>query len=339
MGARTSFGGSGALVLIGSLLAIPQWSWSAEPDANVDPNAVEVRLVDRSAVRMSFQHESLDVTTRYGKLTVPTHDIQVIHFGLRVPAETHDRIQALIAQLGDEQFEKRETAQRELVRLKELAYPAVLRAMKETDAETSRRATKIAASIEESVEAERLAVKHYDTIVTNEFSIAGTLELTKLKARTPVFGEAQLDVAAVRSIRWLRNMSETNVELDASRYGVQADMWLTTDVEIEPGMRLEITASGTIDLMPHGQAGQFMATPAGPANPQNVGMGGAVGRRPYAPGTLLGKIGPTGEVFQIGDNYRGTAKAAGKLLLRSAPGQWNNPPSGTYAVKVKAKYE
>lgn len=302
-----------------------------------DLSAVEVRFVDRSMLRMSLQHDKLDVQTRFGRLSIPTVEIRKIDFGMRTPAEVAKRIETAIIALGSSEFDRREGASRELIALKELAYPAVLKATTDADAETARRARKIAETIEHSVERELLTLKQYDTVVTNDFTVVGTVELAEFSARTPLFGEMPLKIGQLRSIVWTNNITDIEFEFDAALYGATADVWMTTEVVVEAGMLLDISVAGQIDLRPHGQVGQHMAGPNGPVG-QNLGQGPNVGNRNYPPGTLLGRIG-SGPIFVIGDAFKGRVTGAGKLMLRSAPGPWNNAPSGTFKLRVKPSFD
>ena len=113
-------------------------------------------------------------------------------------------------------------------------------------------------------------------------------------------------------------------------------------------MNLNITASGTIDLMPN-QPGNALATPDGFG--QRVGgqvilaNGGVAqaagkargGRAQQQFGSLMGKIGDRGRPFVVGSKYQGVAAEEGKLYLRILPGPYNVDSSGTYDVQVNSE--
>ena len=69
-----------------------------------DANTVEVRFADDSTVKMVLQHTSIDVATRYGKLSVPISELRRIEFGIRIPEETAKRIATAVSQLGSADF-------------------------------------------------------------------------------------------------------------------------------------------------------------------------------------------------------------------------------------------
>jgi hypothetical protein len=318
------------------------------PDANV----VEVRFADDSTVKMVLLQSSIDVATRYGKLTVPVAEIRRVELGLRLPEATAKRIDAAIARLGSPDFKQREAAAAELLELRELAYPALQQAAGSTDLEVARRAKDALKSLAETVPAEKLDLPRHDTVVALGFTIVGQIEGPSLKARTAYFGETSLSLADVRSMRWLGNDRETKLSIDAARYGGQQETWLDTGIEVRAGADLLIVAMGTVDLRPvPGEVGTYVAGPDGQSSraargggfPGAAGgFGGAVGGRGMArlvggapsPGALLGRIGEYGKVFVVGSRAESTAPTKGKLYLRIAPSSYNNESSGTYDVRV-----
>ena len=272
-----------------------------------------------------------------------------IELGMRIPEATAKRIEAALANLGNADFKKRDAAVAELIGLRELAYPALLRAARSADPEVSRRSEEAIKAIVEKVPADKLHLPHHDTVVTAEFTIVGKVEAPTLKARTPYFGETDIKLADVRTLRWLANGRENNVVVDAGRYGGVQEAWMDTSIEIRPGMSLSITASGTIDLMPN-QPGNAVATPDGFGQrgpngqvifnngvAQAAGKAGRGGRPQQQFGTLMGKIGDRGRPFVVGSKYQGNAAEDGKLYLRILPGPYNMDSSGTYEVQVSSE--
>src|SRR5262249_42207355 len=156
--------------------------------------------------------EAIEVGTRYGKLKVAANEIRRIEFGLRIPEVTLKRIDAAIADLGSPEFPKREAAGKELLALKEAAYPALQAAAKSRDAEVAaRRAQAVLKTMTERTPVERLRFKKHDTIVTTEFPIIGQIEAANLKAKTPYFGEVELQLAELRAMRWIGSEREVKV--------------------------------------------------------------------------------------------------------------------------------
>jgi hypothetical protein len=161
-------------------------------------------MTDDSTFKLTVRDERIEVTTRFGKLTIPVGDINKIEFGLRLPEDVGRKIEAAVADLSSADFKKREAASATLLALKELAYPALLRAAKDKDAEVARRAEDILEKVREVVPAERLELRGDDVIYTTEDSkIIGRIVASSFKVDTPQFGEQQLKLTYVRSLRSL----------------------------------------------------------------------------------------------------------------------------------------
>jgi hypothetical protein len=330
----------------------------AGPSARSDDHAVEFRLADDSTVKMALQNTSIEVATRYGKLTVPVAEIRRIDFGLRIPEETARRIDTALAQLAAKEFKQREAAAAELIKLRELSFHAVQKATSSTDLEVARRAKEIVKTLIETVPQEKLHLPRHDTVVTLDFTLTGQVETASLKAKGPYFGEVSLKVCDIRTLRLLATDRETPLAVDAGRHGGQQETWMDTGVTLRAGSGLRVLATGTVDLRP-ADAGTFLVGPDG-QSPRSArplggfgqpgpgggrggrgggGWGGGGGERLTAsstplPGTLLGRIGEQGRVFVIGSRYEGTASEDGKLYLRIAPNSANSESSGTYDVRV-----
>jgi hypothetical protein len=326
------------------------------PGPRPDANVVEIRFADDSTVKMVLQHSSIQVATRYGKLTVPVAEMRRIEFGLRIPEDTAKRIDTAIARLGSQDFKQREAAGAELLELRELAYPALQQAARSADVEVARRAKDALKTLTDTVPAEKLNLPPHDTVVAREFTIVGQVEVPALKVRTPYFGETSLKLADLRSLRWVGDERETKVAVDAAKYGGQQEAWLDTGIEVRAGANLLIAAAGTVDLRPvPGEAGTYVASPdglsqrmgraaaaaagfGGVANRGGGGFGGGgpggVAFGPYLPGALVGRVGENGKMFVVGSRFDGTATEEGKLYLRIVPFPGSPESSGTYNVRV-----
>jgi hypothetical protein len=325
------------------------------PGPRPNPFPVEVRFADESTVKAALLDKSIEIATRYGKLTVPVEEIRSIEFGLRIPAETAKRIERAVSRLNSEDFAQREAASTELLELRELAFPALQQAARSTDAEVARRAGAAIKALVESVPPEKLHTPQHDTVVALDFSIVGRIETLALRARTPYFGETSLNLTDLRAMRWSANENEKKLAVDAARYGGQQEAWMDTGIKVRGGAGLLVTAAGTVDLQP-ADAGNVVVGPDG-RNPQaarvaggfgggpgggkggkgNRGGGGGPPARPLvtvqAPGVLLGRVGEFGKVFIIGSQYEGMAAEEGKLYLRIVPSPAGES-SGVYEVRV-----
>src|SRR5436853_5167413 len=87
------------------------------------PRVAEVRFADGSVVRMNIMQESIEVSTKYGKLTIPTDDIRRIDMGLHLPTGIEQQIEGAIRNLSSEAFKQREDATKDLLQAGHWAIP------------------------------------------------------------------------------------------------------------------------------------------------------------------------------------------------------------------------
>jgi hypothetical protein len=292
---------------------------------------VEVQFGDGSIVKLTLLDPKLDITTRYGKLSVPLNEVRRIELGVRYPEGSLQKIQDAIAKLGDGDYKKREAASTELLAFRELAYPHVRRAaVTANNPEALKRAKALLEELRSRLPEDKLALKDYDTVTTMDFPIAGQIGAAIFKARSPLLGDVDVKLVQVRSIRWMGATNEASLTMDASKYsGVPGETWLDTGIDLN-GEKISINASGTIDVMPN-NPGQFMAGPGGMA--QDVGMrrgGVMVGQ----PGALVGRIGNNGQPFLVGAQYNETPRTEGRLFLRLEPSPWRVAMQGTFTIKI-----
>jgi hypothetical protein len=288
-------------------------------------NEVEARFADGSAVRMQVLQEALDIETRYGKLTVPINEIRRIEFATRISDETTKKIAAAIKRLGDSAYDQRQAASNELLEIGAPAYPALQIEAKSKDAEAARRARELIAHLRDKVPASQLRFVADDQVQTVKFTIVGRILSPTIKARSPYFNEVQLQIIDLRAMRWQGVGGESELAVDAAKYGSVPNTWMETEITVNTNDRLAIVASGQVDLWPP-QPGGYMTGPSGYRQGGGQGM--------YLSGTLLGRIGEHGKVFAIGASYEGTPAEDGKLYLHIVPSPWNNASSGSYTVKV-----
>jgi hypothetical protein len=340
----------GVALIVGGATVGQEKETKESPAAKHSVYPVEVRFADDSSVKAALQDKAIEITTRYGKLTVPVDEIRSIDLGMRIPPETAKRIEAAVGKLGSQNFAEREAAQAELIELREMAYPSLQQASRSSDAEVSKRAKEAIKVLGETVPSDKLHPPKHDTVAALDFTIIGHIDTASLKARTPYFGETTLKLAEVRSLRWGPQASEAKVALDAARYGAQTEAWLDTGIRLRSGAGLQVMATGTVDLRPS-DPGTMVAGPdgrGGGRGGRGGGFGGAAGgpggggrgRGGFGglqtPGTLVGRIGEFGRVFVIGSQFDGTAPEEGKLYLRIIPSTTGEESAGSYEVRVSA---
>ncbi len=166
-----------------------------------EPAPLEVRFTDDSTLKLVLKEAHIEVTSPYGKLRVPVAEVRRIEFATRVPEEVAKRIDAAIADLGSEKFDKREAATAELLKLREKAYHALLKASKNKDPEVAKRAEELLDRVRESVPEDRLEPREFDVIHTAHSKISGRIDTAVMKATAWQFGEVQLKLPDLLALR------------------------------------------------------------------------------------------------------------------------------------------
>jgi hypothetical protein len=293
------------------------------------PNLAEVRFGDGSLVRVTILQDDLEVMTKYGKLTIPLREIRRIDFGLHLPDGVGQQIDQSIKLLGSETYKERDEAVRHLVHYGPMAYPFLQRASRNPDPEVSQRASGVIKRITEKTAPESLRIKEEDYIQTVEFPITGRITHQAIKAHSTHFGDLSLKLSEVRTLFVRGTGGEGEVMVDAAKYGSAPEQWCDTGVVVDQSQRLIIISEGQIDLWPQGP-GQYVT---GPKGYSTAGKGGS-----FMAGTLIGRVGEQGKVFQVGERYEGTPAEEGKIYLQIVPSPWNNASSGSYRVRISMEH-
>ncbi len=180
------------------------------------PAGVEVQFIDDSIMKMTVRDERIEMSTPYGKLLIPAHDIERIEFAFRIPEDVARRIETAIADLGKSDFHRREAASAELRELRQRAYPALLKAEKSSDPEVAHRARELLEQVRVEVPEERLQFRTHNVVYTEESKFTGRLTSAALRVHTWQFGEQQLKLSDVRDLRsqWAAEPEPANVQAD-----------------------------------------------------------------------------------------------------------------------------
>jgi len=197
------------LTFVGCAFVLVSAVVRAEPGAEPAPNEVTAIFHDGTVIKRVALPGSIELTTRYGKLTVPVKDIRRIEFGFRLSAEMAKQVEEGVQALGSKDFRQRETASKQLAQLGARAWPALQKAAQSKDMEVSRRAQAIVQQIQQTVPADQLQIKPDDTIVTADCVLVGRVANEALKARTKTLGEMSFKLTDLRSLHGPTDASGT----------------------------------------------------------------------------------------------------------------------------------
>src|SRR5262249_36728319 len=154
--------------------------------------------------------------------------------------------------LGSENYKQRETALKDLVAWGPYAYPQLYRASKSDIPEVAKRTAMALAKIRAKHPPNHLRLREDDIIVTPGFTIIGRITMPLLRGTSENFGELSLLLPKLRTIRSFNPFAESEVAIDAEKYGSAPDQWMDSGFEVTSGGRLVITAGGSVNLWPQG---------------------------------------------------------------------------------------
>lgn len=321
-------------------------------EPTVTPPEAEYECVfeDGSVVRMTLGVSTITVETRFGEMKVPLREAAKIRMGFRYPAGVEEKVRRAVADLGSRDFRTREAAHKTLLGCGEYAVPIVRAGVSDPTPEVAERCATILKTITATLPEDKVDPARDDVITTAEMTIRGRITSDAFQARSRYFGEMKVRFHDLKEFRPVGKRHIGTFTLDAAKHA--APGWRTffdTQLDVESGQPMTITATGTIDLQPR-SPGKLTSGPGG-SGPQVPGPGVSVqegviggggfqptGRVVYPPhtsGAVYGRIGETGAVFLIGEKLTlPKAPATGRLFLVIAPSP-HGASQGEYEVKVQ----
>lgn len=180
----------------------PQAEAQEDPALTSDGKHVNVRFADGSVLKLDLKQETYDVVTDYGKLSIPAKELRLVELAPRVPEEIAKQIEEAVANLGSPQFEIREKAAADLIKIGPLGYSVLLKFADPKDLEVAARMEEILDKVRAKLPDEQSEPRKWDVIHTPHSRISGRLELNVVKAESPQFGEVNLRLADVRDMHF-----------------------------------------------------------------------------------------------------------------------------------------
>ncbi|HUR54855.1 MAG TPA: LCCL domain-containing protein [Gemmataceae bacterium] len=193
------------------------------PKPTAAPADVEVKYIDDSTMKLKLLDDKLELWTKHGTISIALADVRKIEFGSRTPPEVAEKVALAISNLGHPDFGTREAASAELRTYRERAYPALLKATKHADPEVGRRADEGVKFLFGKVPAGMLEPREFDIVHTDDSKITGKLTTQVLRVSTFQFGEQQLKLADMRSLRSMTgNVTDDNAPAAAAPANLMA---------------------------------------------------------------------------------------------------------------------
>ena len=290
-------------------------------------------LRDQSRIAGKPKLKSLDVETRYGNLSIPLDQLVRVRFARRLPAELQGKIEKLIKELGDEDFDKREAATAGLKEIGAPALDALRKAAKSENDEVKNRADGIIAGLAtESSKTPQAADDDplpqlsgtEDEVTTTRMTVKGRVTMEEIALETQ-YGDLRVSVSDLSGITF-RMSGPSTAKATVSCQNQPPQNWLETKVDLEKGQKIKIEATGQVTVRNYG----IVSGPDG-----NREYSGHATFNNFPMLSLGGKVGKKGEPFLIGNNYTGKVRGQGKLYLGIVTfSPYPTGAVGNYQVKV-----
>jgi hypothetical protein len=280
--------------------------------------------------------QEIRIETLFGELNVPVRNIRSVTPGLVSHPTLAKEVSGWIADLGSSNYNDREKAQQSLVKMGATVRGQLEKHQSDNDIERRNRIKAILAEFDQAAEemddsSERSAsLREGDMIETTEFTIVGKI-VPQSFVVTSAYGDLTVKLADIRRGQRDQGKSDDvrrNFSVDSSHLAMRSA--LNTNIRIERGDMVTVTADGTLTMTPWGN--NAVTTPDGA---QNFGWF-IPGQIPS--GALVGKIGNDSFV-KLGSKSTFTADRSGVLQLAigmQADYSENQFP-GKYNVKVRVQ--
>jgi hypothetical protein len=159
------------------------------------------RLIDGSMIELKLRDEKISIMTDKGQVAVPVADIHKLSLASRTSDELAATIKSAVKKLGSDNVKERDAAMTELLVLGARAYPALVTAAKEGEAEVRIRAENLLSRLKETLPAEVLAVRDTDIIWTKDSKLTGKLESKMIRVSSPHLGDLELPISDIHNLR------------------------------------------------------------------------------------------------------------------------------------------
>jgi len=305
---------------------------AAEEETSVEEQTTPLfYLRDRSKVAGLPQIEFLLVQTRYGALRIPRNELVRVRFVPRVDAGVQQKVSALLAQLGSDDFDAREVAMDGIRKIGLPALPLIREAVNSSNEEVKTRAGLLVEELEELKEKQGGAGDALpslegtdDEIVTTRMTIKGRVEADRFTVGSR-YGNLVIDVADIQTISF-QSVGPTSQKWDVDPKFQPPGNWYDTKFDVEKGQKISLEASGIVTVNNYSVS----------CGPTGTRQWGGTSWNNFAQLSLVGKIGKKGKPFAVGANYRGKSAAKGRLYLAIVAFSYNPTGAvGKYTVKAR----
>ncbi len=301
--------------------------------SKTDPEVIKLNLMDESIITGKLSVKEIAIETQYGTLNIPVANIRSFTPGLQSHPGYAKQVSTLIQSLGSSNFNEREKAQTQLMDKMPTIRGELEKFQNDADTERRNRVVAILTQYEEVAADDPTVgsnwmVQQKDVVETLDFTVVGKIVPQSFQL-TSQYGALTIQLADIRKAQRDTNKKEDlrqTISVDASNFAYKNP--LNTNIRLERGDRLTITAEGTLKMQPWGN--NATSTPEG-----NQQYGWFLGNQ-IAMGALIGRVGTNDQFTKIGNKYTLNVEKGGVLQLAIAMNNdYNeNQFNGKYTVKI-----
>ncbi len=311
---------------------------STKATETIGDQFVRFHMWDGLIVAGEIEGESITVKTEFGQLQIPIRQIKRFYPGLDSYPALKEKIEGLVAGLGDKDFDVREKSHRTLAGMGLMIRNQLSGFADEGTAEQKKRLAELKKEIDEMLdevdedgEEIEKALIDGDTVVTPGFTIVGKIEQGEFMLQTK-FGPLNVPLGDIkmadRSFNEVKEEIRKTVDVGAEAFFQRQPV--ATRIRVNKGDRISIKGDGTVQWT-------NWSTTSGPDGLANQGQYMGI-----TSGTLCARIGTSGEPIKIGTKGNFVASKSGMLYLAIAiqdnyVNQQGYRWTGGYKAKIQVK--
>jgi LCCL domain len=218
----------------------------SEPENEVAPtdsasdDVYSIEFLDGGTLNVRLSNQTIEFESEFGKLSIPTEQIDGIEFGIRISPEDLARIEQYISRLGDPSYDVREEAFRNLRAMRELAYPSLSK-MREIDNTEVR--VRIRSLLDEFAQTE-VKLQDGDFIQAGRSRLFGKIVTDSLRFQTAPFGEVDVKIEKLLALRSSR--LETSIDLQSLPEAPENMLALQSKVGVVHTFRVQGNIAGSV---------------------------------------------------------------------------------------------
>ncbi|PKP22787.1 MAG: hypothetical protein CVU05_02395 [Bacteroidetes bacterium HGW-Bacteroidetes-21] len=300
---------------------------------------VRINMRDGSIYNGTVKVMNIELTSDYGKLSIPFADISQIELGIIPEKKNKTKIDFQLKQLLNEEETTRQNAYEELMKM-EIGEIYLVEDFISSESYTMVEGIYTADELLSEIML-KYGVKElvpYDMIsFGTSFSMGGISSFQNVTLKTE-FGmltipRNKIETFEVVYVPGENQNNQKNIILQASKHisGNVNGGWLNTGIIVKKGQKIQITARGSITLASLSNA---KYTPDGPEGTAKAAYTYEGAYPQY--GMVVYKVGEQGSMISAGSKYSGSVKDSGVLYISIYETVYNAANTGTYNVTIKA---